>query len=431
MKEANNQTGTRVLTRTLPNGLRVVLENRPYAPCVSAGLWVGAGSMHETAEENGCAHFLEHMAFKSTANHSAGEILLEMDRLGGHVNAFTEKDCTCYYARVIPDHLDRLLDLFADLLLHPLTREEELEKERGVILEEIAMCEDNPEDRTGDLLSRAVFGEAPLGRPILGTAAGIRSLSRETLLCYRGAHYVPGSAVLALCGNLPEPEAAVEAVGRAFGAWAGQAAPQQDPHPGAQWQPERLCDEGSFEQTHLSFAWPGPALDAPQTTEAWVASMILGEGNSSRLFRRIREEMGAVYNIYSDVVSYPACGLFSVFAETSPRQAQKVLGALGEELEKLAQGGVTAEETDMAKEQLRIACLLGDESAEERMTAIGRSLLLRGRVREKEEVLSAIERVTPEGVNRLIRETMAQPCASAFVGRGVAKLKIPGIIRTE
>ncbi|MBR1408879.1 MAG: insulinase family protein [Clostridia bacterium] len=429
MKETTQVLQTELRTATLPGGLRIVLENRPYAPCVSVGVWIGAGSMHETAEENGCAHFLEHMAFKSTENRTAGGILEEMDRLGGHINAFTEKECTCYYARVIPEHLGQLLDLFADLLLHPLTDRQEMEKERGVILEEIAMCEDNPEDRTGDLLSAAFFGGQPMGRPILGSAEGIRTMTRERLLGYRRAHYVPGSTVVALSGRMPDADAVLEAIAQAFAGWTGEAAAQAAPKRAAQLR--RLCDESSFEQTHLSFAWPGPVLDAPETPAAWALSMILGEGNSSRLFRRIREEMGAVYNIYSDVVSYPSCGMVSVFAETSPQQAQKVLDTLGEELDRLLEGGVTAEEMDMAKEQLRIACLLGDESSEERMTALGRSLLLRGRIREKEEVLSAIDRVSPEEINSLLREIFAQPSASAFVGKGVKKLKIPGIIRTE
>ena len=205
----------------LGNGLRVVTEYIPHFPSVSVGLWIGAGSMYESEAENGLSHFVEHMLFKSTENRTTREIAVEMDAIGGQVNAFTSKECTCYYAKVIAEHLPRAMELLSDLLLNARMDEEEFEKERGVILEEIAMCEDTPEDLVYDLLAEAYFGDHPLARPILGSQQQIASVSREALIDYRRRHYRPDNTVLAIAGDFDEKRFR-ELAERYLGRWKAQ-----------------------------------------------------------------------------------------------------------------------------------------------------------------------------------------------------------------
>ena len=404
----------------LGNGLRVVTEYIPHFPSVSVGLWIGAGSMYESEAENGLSHFVEHMLFKSTENRTTREIAVEMDAIGGQVNAFTSKECTCYYAKVIAEHLPRAMELLSDLLLNARMDEEEFEKERGVILEEIAMCEDTPEDLVYDLLAEAYFGDHPLARPILGSQQQIASVSREALIDYRRRHYRPDNTVLAIAGDFDEKRFR-ELAERYLGRWKAQGETRM-PEPRLEACAKLLTRKKDIEQVHLCLAYPGVAKDDDALYPLSVMNNLLGGGMSSRLFQRIREEMGAAYSVYSFPSTYPNCGTLTIYAGTSPELAQKVADELHKQIDELMKGGVTQEEFTMAKDQLRVSYILGLESSSSRMSSIGRSKLLRGKAVDPKEVIAKIEAVTREDVERILRETFSKPCSASAVGREIGML---------
>ena len=404
----------------LGNGLRVVTEYIPHFPSVSVGLWIGAGSMYESEAENGLSHFVEHMLFKSTENRTTREIAVEMDAIGGQVNAFTSKECTCYYAKVIAEHLPRAMELLSDLLLNARMDEEEFEKERGVILEEIAMCEDTPEDLVYDLLAEAYFGDHPLARPILGSQQQIASVSREALIDYRRRHYRPDNTVLAIAGDFDEMQFR-ELAERYLGRWKAQGETRM-PEPRLEACAKLLTRKKDIEQVHLCLAYPGVAQDDDALYPLSVMNNLLGGGMSSRLFQRIREEMGAAYSVYSFPSTYPNCGTLTIYAGTSPELAQKVADELHKQIDELMKGGVTQEEFTMAKDQLRVSYILGLESSSSRMSSIGRSKLLRGKAVDPKEVIAKIEAVTREDVERILRETFSKPCSASAVGREIGML---------
>lgn len=406
----------------LSNGLRVVAEVIPHFPSVSVGLWIGAGSMYETQEENGLSHFVEHMLFKSTENRTTKEIAVEMDAIGGQVNAFTAKECTCYYAKVIAEHMERAMDLLSDLLLHARMEEAEFEKERGVILEEIAMCEDTPEDLVYDLLAEAYFGDHALSRPILGTQEQIATVTRQALIDFRRKHYRPDNTVLAVAGqfDLELLRALAESY---LGAWHAEGETAV-PAPVDVCQNRLLIKKKDIEQVHMCLAYPGVAQDDDGLYPMSVMNNLFGGGMSSRLFQRIREEMGAAYSVYSFPSTYTNCGTLTVYAGTSPETAQQVADELHSQIERLLEGGVTDEEFAMAKEQLKVSYVLGLESSSSRMSSIGRSKLLRGVAVDPQEVVGKIEAVTKADVERVIRETFTKPFAASAVGRNVEKLRL-------
>ena len=405
----------------LSNGLRVVAEYIPHFPSVSVGLWIGAGSMYETKEECGLSHFVEHMLFKSTENRTTREIAVEMDALGGQVNAFTSKECTCYYAKVIAEHLPRAMSLLSDLLLNAKMDEEEFEKERGVILEEIAMGEDTPEDLVYDLLAEAYFGDHPLARPILGTDEQISSVSREALIAFRKKHYRPDNTVLAIAGqfDLDQFKAMAETY---LGAWQAQGETHlPEAVNGCSGEVKRKKKD--IEQVHICLSYPGVAQDDDDLYPLTVMNNLFGGGMSSRLFQHVREEMGAAYSVYSYPSTYANCGTLSIYAGTSPEMAQEVIDALHLEIHKLLDEGVNDEEFNMAKDQLKVSYVLGLESSSSRMSSIGRSKLMRGRAIDPQDVVRKIEAVTKEDVERVMRRILTQPCAAALVGRNVDQLK--------
>ena len=406
----------------LDNGVRVIAEYIPHFPSVSVGLWIGAGSMYESEAENGLSHFVEHMLFKSTHKRTTREITVEMDAIGGQVNAFTSKECTCYYAKVIAEHLERAMDLLSDLLLGAKLEEEEFEKERGVILEEIAMGEDTPEDLVYDLLAEAYFGSHPLSRPILGTHAQIASVTREALIEYRRKHYRPDNTVLAVAGRY-DLETLKALANRYLGAWHADPAGQERMQPEA-CQGRVITRKKDIEQVHVCLAYEGVSQEDEDLYPMSVMNNLFGGGMSSRLFQRIREEMGAVYAVYSYPSTYVNCGTLTIYAGTSPESAQAVVDELHAEIRKLMEEGITDEEFAMAKEQLKVSYVLGLESSSSRMSSIGRNKLLRGKAIDPDDVVRKIEAVTKGDVERVIRRTFSGKCAAAAVGRNVDELRL-------
>ena len=403
----------------LDNGVTIIGERIPHFRSVSIGLWVASGSQYEQPAENGVSHFIEHMLFKGTQRRSARDIAEEMDAVGGALNAFTSKECTCFYAKVTDDELPLAVDILSDLALRPVFDAGELEKERGVVLEEIAMVEDTPEDLVHDLLSEAQY-TGSLSRPILGTADLIRGYGRDALQGYWARHYTPENMVVAIAGNY-DWDAFVSLVQRYFTPFAAARGDARAAQAQA-FTPGRLAREKDTEQTHICLGFPGVPSDSDDLYALSVLGNALGGGMSSRLFQRIREELGLAYSVYTYSSSYQGLGSFCVYAGTTPDNAPTVLSELQSQLDLLLRDGLTDKEFKSAKAQLRGGFLLGLESSGGRMQALGRGHLLMGHVRTPEETLSRIEAVTPDAVMELARRLLGQKGSAAIVGRGAEAL---------
>lgn len=406
---------------TLPNGLRVIGERLPYLRSVSIGVWLRVGSMMESPEENGLSHFLEHMVFKGTEKRTTRQIAEEMDAVGGQMNAFTGKDCTCFYARVIDEDLPLAVDMLADLTCHATLDAAEFDKERGVILEEIAMDEDSPEDLVHELLSKSMFGKQSLGQPILGTSELISHYTRQDLFNYRAKHYTPANTVVALAGNY-DPEQVEALIQEHFGAWQNDAPrivlPEMHTIAGV-----HAAKEKDTEQMHLCLGFPGVGYGTDGVYPQSVLNNLLGGSMSSRLFQRIREELGMAYSIYTYPNSYLGCGAFAVYAGISPKNGGKVLSEIRAELKKLLDDGITEKEFRDAKQMLRGGYLLGLESPGGRMQAMGRSLLLLDQSITPAETIRRIEAVTQESVMEHARQILSvEPCI-AVAGKGAQEFR--------
>ena len=396
---------------TLENGLHVVGERLPYLRSVSIGVWMRVGSMMETPAENGLSHFLEHMVFKGTEKRSTRDIAEEMDAVGGQMNAFTGKDCTCFYAKVIDEDLPLAVDILSDMTLHASLDETEFNKERGVILEEISMEEDSPEDVVHELLSRIQFGDQAAGMPILGPAERIAAYTRDDLANYRARHYHPENCVVALAGNY-DPEQVLALMQQYFGEWKKsgqrQTVPPMQPIPG-----QKAAREKDTEQLHICLGYPGTFLGSDELYPMSVMNNLLGGAMSSRLFQKIREEMGMAYSIYTYPSTYVGCGTFAVYAGVSPKNGHAVLDETLKQLDLLCRDGVTEKEFREAKNQLRGSYLLGLESPGSRMQSMGRGQLHLDRCMTPEETVAKIEAVTIESVNAVARRIFTNaPCIS-------------------
>ena len=399
---------------TLPSGLRVVGERLSHVRSCTVGIWIKVGSMNETPAENGLSHFIEHMVFKGTEKRTARQIAEEMDAVGGQLNAFTSKDCTCYYVKVIDDDLPLAVDIISDLALHPTFDDDELQKERGVVLEEIAMVEDTPEDVAQELLCLAQH-TGSLKDPILGTADRIRQYSRADVLHYWQRHYVPESMVLAIAGNY-DWDAFLALVDTFFSVFPNTKKCEL-PHMPQQIISDRLARTKNTEQLHLCMGYPGLPLGNDDLYPLSVFNNALGGSMSSRLFQRIREELGMAYSIYTYPASYPGCGIFHLYVGTAPENAETVLFEIQNQIDILLKDGMTEKEFVSAKAQLRSGFVLGLESSSGRMQSIGRSMLHMNRLKYPEEQLQKIDAVTMEDALRIGKMLLSQKPSAAVVGK--------------
>ncbi len=404
---------------TLPNGLRVLCEQLPHLRSVSMGVWVKAGSILEREHENGLSHLIEHMAFKGTGRRSAKQIAQEMDAVGGYLNAATSKLCTCYYAKVIDENLPLAADILSDIVRFPAIDPKELDKERNVVLEEISMTDDSPEDVAYDLIASAMFGKQPLGQTILGPRELIASYTREDILAFRARHYSPMNTCVAIAGNF-DLNQVKDLMAQRFGDWTGGAG-EIFPVNAVNQRPQTLTADKDTEQAHICLGYRGKPLGDADAYPMAVFNSILGGGMSSRLFQRIREESAMAYSVYSAPSAYPHCGDFTIYAAVSPRNVKAVLAQIDEETSLLVREGATQEEFNMAKAQLKGGFILGQESAYNRMNSMGSNMALMNRVITTDETIRRIEAVTPEDVRRVAAETLGSPRSQAFVGKKIAK----------
>lgn len=404
---------------TLPNGMRVLCEQLPHLRSVSMGVWVKAGSILEREHENGLSHLIEHMAFKGTGRRSAKQIAQEMDAVGGYLNAATSKLCTCYYAKVIDENLPLAADILSDIVRFPAIDPKELDKERNVVLEEISMTDDSPEDVAYDLIASAMFGKQPLGQTILGPRELIASYTREDILAFRARHYSPMNTCVAIAGNF-DLNQVKDLMAQRFGDWTGGAG-EIFPVNAVNQRPQTLTADKDTEQAHICLGYRGKPLGDADAYPMAVFNSILGGGMSSRLFQRIREESAMAYSVYSAPSAYPHCGDFTIYAAVSPRNVKAVLAQIDEETSLLVREGATQEEFDMAKAQLKGGFILGQESAYNRMNSMGSNMALMNRVITTDETIRRIEAVTPEDVRRVAAETLGGPRSQAFVGKKITK----------
>ncbi|OBH89736.1 pitrilysin family protein [Mycobacterium sp. E2733] len=416
---------------TLPGGLRVVTEYLPSVRSASVGVWVGVGSRDEGATVAGAAHFLEHLLFKSTPTRSAVDIAQAMDAVGGELNAFTAKEHTCYYAHVLDSDLELAVDLVADVVLNGRCATEDVELERDVVLEEIAMRDDDPEDALGDMFLGAMFGDHPVGRPVIGTAHSVSSMTRTQLHSFHVRRYTPERMVVAVAGNVDHDEV-VALVREHFGPHLVRGRRPIAPRKGAgrvTGRPGLMLGNRDAEQTHVSLGVRTPGRGWRHRWALSVLHSALGGGLSSRLFQEVRELRGLAYSVYSTVDIFADSGALSVYAACQPERFAEVMQVTNEVLESVARDGITDAECRIAKGSLRGGLVLGLEDSSSRMSRLGRNELNYGHHRSIEHTLRQIDQVTVEEVNAVAHRLLCQPYGAAVLGPYASKRSLPQQLR--
>jgi predicted Zn-dependent peptidase len=398
---------------TLEGGVTVVTERMPDVRSVSAGFWVGTGSRDEAPGLQGASHFLEHLLFKGTPTRSARRIAEEVDAVGGDINAFTTKEYTAFYARLLAQNLDLGLDILSDILWSPAFRPEEVEAERQVILEEILMRADEPADLVHEVFAEALFPDHPVGREVLGDDATVAAMTRDDIAAFHAHHYRPGNVVFAAAGQL-EHGAVAEGVARRF---AGRPGGQVPSRVGPKGPPRPLAVNcRPTEQVHLVLGTRGLDHHDDDRFALAVVDHVLGGGMSSRLFQSIREERGLAYSVYSYRAGFDDTGLLAVYAGTMPERAREVLELIEAEIDRMATGGVTAHELEVAQGHLLGEMALSLEDSAARMSRIGRSQLVHGSVWTIDEVAARIRGVTREDAARVAHRVLGAERVLAVVG---------------
>ena len=377
---------------TLENGIKIAMEEMDAIRSVSFGIWVRNGSRDETPEDNGISHFIEHMMFKGTDKRTAKDIADEMDAIGGQVNAYTTKEYTCYYTRTLDSHLYIALDVLADMFLRSRFDGMEIKKECNVILEEIDMYEDTPEDMVHDLLQANIWPDDPLGYPVIGSKDVISKFGHGTFMDYLARHYCPGNIVITLVGRF-SPEEAMDRLGQAFGGFTAPCVAEDHGH-GLIFRPGVSVKPKDIEQTHLCLGFPAISLGDERSYDLTVLNTVFGGGMSSRLFQTIREEHGLAYSVYSYMAPYTDTGIFTIYTGFNVNQARDVITLIFDVIHGLFTDKVTQKQLDKTREQLKSNFLLSLESTSSRMSGLGRSQLLLNRTLTDDEIVARLDAVT-------------------------------------
>lgn len=403
-------------SKKFPSGLRLVVKKVEGVFSVSVGAIVGTGSCYETAEENGVSHFIEHMMFKGTDKRNAFEISDAMDRIGAQVNAFTSKDITCYYAKSTFDHAEETFEILSDFVLNSVFPEEEMEREKGVVSEEIAMTEDTPDDLCLDVLAEAYFGCEGYGRTILGPSANVKGFTRGDLFRYIEERYNPNNIVISFAGNI-EPERAEELVAKYFESGLQRRVFKER-------EKKISCRHGSLfrtkdiEQAHIAFAYPSLRREDELMDAALVVNTVLGGGMSSRLFQKVREQMGLAYTVYSYISSFTEGGLLTVYAGVNPANVAKAQEAVLNTIEELRRGMLTKDELIRGREQLKSSVLLAQENTASQMIAYGKYMLYNDKILDLEKRVRGIDAISMEDCARAVSLNFrAEDMAAAIVGK--------------
>ncbi len=386
----------------MKNKIRIVTEEIPYVNSVSIGIWVNAGSRNEEDINNGVSHFIEHMLFKGTKKRTAKEIANSIDKIGGQLNAFTSKESTCFYAKVLDSHFDIALDVLADMFLNSNFAKEEIEKEKGVIMEEINMYEDSPEDLVHDLFSQGVWSDNSLGMSILGTEESLNILDRERITDYFYKNYIPENIVISVVGNIKH-DIIINKVEKYFGSLTGTKNRSSNIEVPV-FSPIKITRNKDTEQIHLCLGFDGMENQNDLFYPMLTMNNIFGGAMSSRLFQKIREDKGLAYSVFSYPSSYLDCGLFSIYAGMKTTQLKNVTEIIMQEIHEIMDKGLTEEELFDSKEQMKGSYTLGLESTSGRMISIGKSELMNNKIQTPSEVLKKIDKVDMDSVNRAIKQ---------------------------
>jgi predicted Zn-dependent peptidase len=396
---------------TLPNGFRIVTEHMPGLKSASIGIWVTAGGRHERLEQNGIAHFLEHMAFKGTKRRTPLQIAEEIEDVGGFINAYTSREMTAYYARVLQDDVALALDVIGDIVLNPVFDPKEIETERHVILQEIGQAMDTPDDIVFDWLQEACYPDQPFGRTILGPAERVSSFSRSDLTSFVDEHYSPDRMILSAAGAV-DHDAIVAQAEALFGDRKAVGGGLIQP---ARFQGAERRENKALEQVHFAMAFDAPSYRSPDVYTAQIYAMAMGGGMSSRLFQKVREERGLCYSIFAQSGAYEDAGQITIYAGTSEEEIGDLTQITLDEL-KRASSDMTEAEVSRARVQLKAGLLMGLESPSSRAERLARLLAIWGRVPTPEEAVEKIDSVTTKDVQRYAGEMIGADVALALYG---------------
>jgi predicted Zn-dependent peptidase len=396
---------------TCQNGVRIVLEQIPTVRSVAIGVWIGTGSRNETPVNNGISHFLEHMFFKGTKTRSAREIAESFDSIGGQVNAFTSKEYTCYYAKVLDNHSQFALEVLADMFFNSTFESGELDKEKNVVYEEIKMYEDTPDDIVHDLLSKAIYDDHSLGYPILGTEETLNAFTSDTLNDYMHNTYTPGNVVISIAGNVPETF--ISNVEKFFGAY--EAGKEGIEYHSPSFHANRVSRKKETEQAHLCLGYEGLQIGHDDIYSLIVLNNVLGGSMSSRLFQDVREQRGLAYSVFSYHSAYKDSGVVTIYGGTGAKQLDVLFETVQETLAKLRQDGITEKELNNSKEQLKGSLMLSLESTNSRMSRNGKNELMLGRHRSLDEIVQQIDEVSKPSVDGLANKIFTDSYSIALV----------------
>ena len=402
----------------LKNGISVVTEYIPYVNSISIGAWIGSGSRYENENNNGVAHFIEHIVFKGTKNRTAKKIAEDIEELGGQINAFTGKEATCFYVKMLDEHYDIGIDVLSDMLFNSNFLEQDIEKEKSVIQEEINMYEDSPEDLVADILSLAAWKDDPISYPILGSDKTIKDMSKEKILDYFNKTYVPDNMVISIAGNYNEKDL-IDKLEEKFGQYESKNKFKGDlTKPPV--QNNILVKNKDIEQIHIALTFNGVELGNDRLYTLLVLNNYFGGGTSSRLFQKLREEEGYVYTIYSYPSAYRNLGVFNVYFALNEQYIKNAIDLIYKEIDEVLKNKLSSETIRKSKEQLKGNYILGLESVSSRMFGMGKSELMFKKVYEPKEILDKIDKISDNDVNELVDEIFKNGvlCAAA-VGRNI------------
>ncbi len=414
----------------LDNGLRVVTEHIDYVKSVSVGLWVENGSRNENIKNNGISHFIEHMFFKGTKNRTAKEIAETIEDVGGQINAFTGKEATCFYIKTLDTHLELSLDVLSDMLFNSKFDEEEIEKEKGVIIEEINMNEDSPEDVLSDLHSIAIWGEDPISYPILGSIENVKSFNQKILKDYIEQYYIPENSVISICGNF-DVNSIEYMVDKFFGNWSSSRK-KITTYSTPTILNNSMFKQKSIEQLHISLGLQGIPLGDDDIYTLLFLNNILGGGVSSILFQKVREELGLCYSIYSYISSFNNTGTLNIYTGLTPSCAGDALNIIKENIYNFSKSDLSKDRIFKTKEQLKAGYIIGLESTNSRMFSNGKSVLFLNRINTPEDIMEKIDNINIDSIKKIQNMCFKKGILnSAFVGNNVCMEDLEKIMGKE
>ena len=410
-----------IINKKLNCGVRIVMEEIPYVQSVSVGIWVKAGSVDETAKNSGISHFIEHMLFKGTENRSAKRIAEDVDRIGGQINAFTGKEATCYYLKTLATNVDKAADILIDMFINSKFDEEEMEKEKRVVCEEIKMIEDSPEDDAHDIIGELIFKGNPLAKSIIGTPKSLDGINRDAIKKYISDEYTRDNIVISICGCFNQDHVCELFDSKLTELNSNKA---EKVFEETDYKPNYKMKVKDIEQSHICLGLKGLPLDDERYYSLALLNNIMGGSMSSRLFQNIREEKGLAYSVYSMSSSFSNTGYFNIYAGVSHDKIKDAVIGIQDELKLLKTDGVTADELQTAKEQLKGSYIFSLENVNGRMFSIGKNMLLLNKIYTPEEIMAHIDTVTMEDIKNISEMiTDIHQYSGVLIGRNKVDLK--------